>query len=283
MNYISILFFSLFTTFLIGQNNPRANFESELQLISDKLKAETNANYEKGPMFNFEAPYLAVFTKSTDYNTGTSSNRTTVNFTERDTILILGAQPVGKVLKFKSQKSEDIFQTKAYGHPGFEVLNSSEFKTQVGKIKKSDWKQAELLATMLSCGSLESAGRPNFEKHHLNIGDTPVFFQVRLESNKILLYFDLRTYGGNDFKDMGVAEGGKSTMNLIFGDESNASIKCESDDDRFAIFDITNLKNQFLSGISRITFELSKKNVTKELNGPDKFAIGLKMECIKQE
>lgn len=283
MKYIYLLSFIIVSHILIGQNNPRADFENELQGISDDLYSETKAHFTQGPIFIFDEPYLAVFIKGTDYSVGVPPNSTKITFAEGDKVLVLGAAPVGKVLQFRAQDSDDIFSTKAFGHPGFDVENSVEFTAQLQKIKGSDWQQAERLASMLSCGSLESVGQPNFEKHHLNIGDTPVFFQIRLEADKLLLYFNLRTYGGIDFKDMGVAQADKSELSLVFGDESTATIKCESDDDRFAIFDVTSLRSQFLLGIGKITFVLSEKEVTKELKAADKFAIGLKMECIKQD
>ena len=75
----------------------------------------------------------------------------------------------------------------------------------------------------------------------------------------------------------------KSKLDLNFGDGTQASVMCDSDDDRFAIFDISELGGQLLSGINKIAFSLSDKNVTKELSNADQHSIGLKMQCFDKK
>ena len=248
--------------------------------ITKVLKEETNAQFVKGPIFNFDKPYKAVFTKDSEFTKGNYPDITKTTFKTGDTILVTGAKPMGSAMSFSSLDSEESFETKAFGRPPFEVIDVDAFRAQVTTIKDSDWKEAEALAAMLDCGALESAGKPNFEKHHLTIGDTPVFFDLRLENDKVLIYFNLRTYGGEDFKDVGAAIKGESKLGLTFNKGEEVTLDCESDDDRFAIFDLTNYREQALSGISKVSFSLSKKEVSKELSDENVYAIGLKMECI---
>lgn len=283
MKYLSLLLFLAFTTKLIAQDSPRLKYEKDLQVIVNQMKEETDATFEKGPIFIFEKPFTATFTQATEYGVGAPPNRTNHSFDEGDIVHVLGAQPIGKVLRFKVPNSDVILETKAFGHPGFEIDNADDFKSQVGKIKNADWKEAEQIASMLDCGALAESGKPNFEKHHMTLGDTPVFFQVRMEEGKILLYFDLRTYGGTDFKDMGVAEAEKSILNLTCGDGTYVSIACQSDDERQAIFDITDYSSPLLSGITTLNISLSDKEITKELAEIDQYSIGLKMECMEIE
>lgn len=281
MKYLFLAILICNFSIITAQTDPRSAYEEKLKKIAEELKVQTDANFGKGPMFNFEKPYTAVVTKESEYSKGIYPNVETTKFIVGDTILVLGAKAVGSTLKIKGLNSDEIYETKPFGRPSFQVMESDLFESQIKKIKKVEWQQAETIAAMLECGALEAAGKTNFEKHHLNIGDTPVFFDIRLEQDKVLVYFDLRTYSGTDFKDVGEAIGGESTLGLSFGNGKEASILCESDDSRFAIFDLTNYREDALTGISKINLSLSKKEVSKELLEENQFAIGLKMQCIK--
>ena len=282
MKYLLLILLSFYSLQVVSQSNARIKYENKLSQLVNELREKTNAEFNQGPLFIFDEPYKAIFKKDSEFIKGTYPNTTTIKFIEGDTVLVIGAPPVGRILSFRSLNSDEVIQTKAFGSPGFEIINADAFKAQVRSIKDSDWQAAESLASLLSCGTLESVHKSNFEKHHLNIGDTPVFFQVRLEEVEVRLYVDLQTYGGSDFKDVGVAKKDETTLVLNFDDGIDAKLSCIQDDDRFAIFDITNYKSQFLSGITRVTFTFSKKEVSQELFNADKYAIGLKMECIKK-
>ncbi len=280
MKLLKVLLLIFLSYTLFSQEAPRIQLENELKSIKKDLEAQTNAKFEMGPLFIFNEPYKATFTQAKDYSYGIPPNRRTANFLEGESILVIGAQAIGKVRKFKKIDSEEIFETKAFGKPGFEIKDTERYKLQMQAIKKSDWQKAQEIASVLNCGALGSMGRSDIEKHHIQIGDTQVFFQIRQEDDKILLYLDLRVYGGTDFKNMGAAQANTSLLTLTLSDDTKLVLPCESDDERFAIFDLTDHVQKISMGINLFEIELSNKNLKKQLTGTNKYAIGLKVSCF---
>ena len=270
------------TSTLFAQSDPRELYETKLAELTEELRLKTKATYQNGPIFIFEKPYSAIVTKENDYiiNGDTQGNRTSFNV--GDSILIIGASPVTRMLRFKTKVADATYDTRAFERPGFDIGESEKFKEQVKLIKTVEWKEAGVIAEMLQCGLLKNQGLGDIEKHFIKFGDTSVFYQLRPERDRVHLYFDLRSYGGNDYKDVGISVGGESKLSVLFGDGSSHKFLCaqEGEDDRFARFDITDYSAQFLSGVEKITIALSKKTVSKELENVNKYAIGIKMQCF---
>ena len=285
MKIFYCLLLSMIGLSVYGQTDVKSQYEKELASISARMAQEVKAKFQKGPFFIFNVPYKAVFTEAMSYSTGDASNRASKEFQVGDSILIVGCAPAGPAKKFKRMDADELYDTKAFGKSGFKVLKQKEMRAQISLIRATSWKRAEKLSDMLSCGSFEALGKMNFEKHWLDFGDTPLFYQIRLEEDKILMYTMLRTYGGDDFKDVGAAIGGQSFVEFTFLDGSMLKLNCigEGANDQFAIVDITGHKDKFLSGVDRLTYALGKMTASQIMKNENRYSIGIKMDCIKRQ
>lgn len=266
-----------------GQADIKNQYEKELESISAKMEQRVNAKFGKGPFFTFNEPYKAVFTEAMSYSTGSSSNRVSKEFQVGDSILIVGCAPAGPAKKFKAMDSDALYDTKLFGKSGYTILQKEKMRDQVAMVRTTEWRRAEKLRDMLSCGMFDEIGKMNFEKHWIDFGDTPLFYQVRLEEGKTLLYTMLRTFGGNDFKDVGAAIAEQSFVEFNFLDGSTLKLNCmgEGTSEQFAIVDITDHKAKFQSGVEQITYSLEKKKVSQKLEDENRYSIGFKMDCMK--
>ncbi len=279
MKYSFLLLFLASNIF--SQNEAREIISNELSLVIEKLRIETNATFQSDAHFVFEEPYWAVMLKDSEYKVINDDKSNTTKFVKGDSILILSAAPAGKVYKFKRPYAEDLYKTKMFGDPEYEVINSNAFSAQLEKINKCNWRDAVNITSLLECGFFEKIGKPNFEAHSLQLDDEHVLFEIKLQSNKIFLYFVMNSFKTNELASLGVPEAGKSKLDLEFGNGTTASILCESDSDNYAIFDLTKYKEDSMTGINILSLSLSKKIESKELSIIDKYAIGLKMECLE--
>jgi len=281
----------LFTIFLLfglclslsGQNQARINTQAKLDSVLETLEADTDCKFTIGSTFNFNEPYKAVFTKDASYSVvATRGSGESKEFKTGDTVLVLTALPVGALQYFKTTDSDERYATKSYGRPNFEVIEKDKYKEQLTKIKAADWKTAQNLLDLLTCGNLDAVGYPNLEKYYLTFGDTPVFYELGEENGRILLSFNLRTYGGNDFKDMGPTKIGSAYIEVSFLNGETQKFDCveSNDNSRFAAIDITDEIARFQNGVKNLNFSLTKK-ASQDLSEDDAYSIGIKAECIK--
>lgn len=283
-NLFTLIIVTITSFNLLGQSQARIDAQKNLDSVLEKLELETDCTFSLGSQFNFKEPYKAVITKDASLmiDNGKRGNNDYKEFKIGDTVLVLTSLPVGALKRIKAMDSEEHCLTKTFGRPPFEIIENDKFKQQQEKIKASDWKTAQKLTDLLSCGSLAAAGYQNQEKYFMTFGDTPVFYELNKENDRILLAFNLRTYGGNDFYEMGPSSPGTSFIEVSFLDGVTQKFDCvESDDDsRLAAIDITDHVEQFLRGVKTLNFSLKKK-ASKNISEQDAFAFGIKAECFK--
>lgn len=267
---------------LSGQNQARIDMQTKLDKVLETLEKDTDSKFTIGSTFNFNEPYEAVFTKDATLSLEGSRGGESKEFKTGDTVLVLTALPIGALQYIKAKDSDDRYATRSFGRPGFEVIEKNKYVEQLTKIKAADWKTAQGLLDLLSCGNLESAGYPNLEKYYLTFGDTPVFFDMSEKDGRIIVSFNLQTYGGNDFKDLGPTKIGNAFIEVIFLDGETVKFDCveSNDDSRFAAIDITDEVARFQNGVKNLNFSLSKK-ASRDLSEDDAYSIGIKAECIK--
>lgn len=283
MKNLIICIFLMLSISLISQNQARIDVQEKYDALCIEVEKATDAKFAFGSWFHFNEPYEAVFNTETKMYSYQGTESTEKIFQAGDTVLVIAAKPVmsSKIIKLKNE--DTTYETAAFGKSGFDIIEKTKYKEQLKKIKATDWKTVQTKALLLDCGRAAQNGYANTEQYHIFFGDTQVFYRIRGENERIKLEFRLKTFQGNEFKDMGHAVPNTSFAELTFMNDEKVKFNHIGEEDNYdgIVLDITDHQELFREGIKNINISLSKKAANYDITEEDSHTISIKLDCIK--